>query len=78
VREVAEYVFERLGIDTAKLSVNPDLLRPEDRHTPKGDSSKIRQVLGWKPEYTFQSMLDEMIGYWMGRIKRRRPDHTEC
>jgi len=73
VRQVAEYVFGKLEIDTAKLSVNPDLLRPEDRHTPKGDSSKIRQVLGWKPEYTFESMLDEMIEYWMDEIKRPAP-----
>ena len=26
----------------------------------KGDSSKTREVLGWKPEYTFESMLQEI------------------
>ena len=30
----------------------------------KGDSSKIRNELGWKPEYTMETMLDEMIEYW--------------
>jgi len=31
----------------------------------KGDSSYLRKVTGWEPEYTFESMLDEMIDYWV-------------
>lgn len=74
VREVAEYVFRRLDLDTTdRLLINPDLLRPEDRHTPKGDSSRIRQVLGWKPEYTFERMLDEMIDFWLEDVGRSDP-----
>jgi GDPmannose 4,6-dehydratase len=69
VRDVAEYVFARLEIDPARLSIDPGLLRPRDRHTSKGDSSKIRQVLGWKPEYTFETMLDEMIEYWTESVR---------
>jgi GDPmannose 4,6-dehydratase len=69
VRELAEYVFCRLGLDPARhLTINPALLRPQDEHTPKGDSSKLRQTLGWQPEYTFETMLDEMIDYWMGEV----------
>jgi GDPmannose 4,6-dehydratase len=69
VRELAEYVFERLDLEPAKhLTINPELLRPEDRHTPKGDSSKLRHTLGWQPEYTFHSMLDEMIDHWMSSV----------
>ena len=73
VRELAEYVFSRLGLDPAKhLAINPALLRPEDRHTPKGDSSKLRQTLGWQPEYTFHSMLDEMISYWLASVEKEK------
>ena len=34
----------------------------------KGDCSKIKKQLSWKPKYTFESMLDEMIEYWMDKL----------
>ena len=40
---------------------NPKYMRPEELKYLRGDSSKAREVLGWKPEYTFESMIDEMI-----------------
>ena len=46
---------------------NPKYLRPEELTDLKGDSSKLRK-LGWKPHYTFESMLDEMIEYWMEKL----------
>ena len=39
-------------------------MRPEELKYLKGDPSKAQKVLGWKPEYTFDSMLDEMIQRW--------------
>jgi GDPmannose 4,6-dehydratase len=39
--------------------------RPEELNNLKGDSSKLRKITGWKPKYTFESMLDEMIEYWL-------------
>ena len=43
---------------------NQKFLRPEELKFLKGDSTPIRTELGWKPKYTFESMLDEMIEYW--------------
>ena len=43
---------------------NPKYMRPEELKYLRGDSSKAREVLGWQPEYTFDSMLDEMIDRW--------------
>ena len=31
----------------------------------KGDSTKLRNKLGWKPKYTFESMIDEMVEHWL-------------
>ena len=39
-------------------------LRPEELEDLKGDSTKLKNTTNWKPEYTFESMLDEMINYW--------------
>lgn len=66
VREMVEYVFGKLELDYTKLvTQNLKFLRPEELKYLKGDSTKIRTQLGWKPEYTFETMLDEMIEYWM-------------
>jgi len=40
-------------------------MRPEELTYLKGDASKITNELGWKPDYTFEQMIDEMIEHWM-------------
>lgn len=66
VRDMCKYVFGKLGMNYEDYVVqNPKFLRPEELPYLKGDSTKIRTELGWKPEYTFESMMDEMIDHWM-------------
>jgi GDPmannose 4,6-dehydratase len=65
VRELCNYVFTKLDLDYENYVVqNTKFLRPEELKVLKGDSSRIREVLGWKPTYTFEKLLDEMIDYW--------------
>ena len=66
VRDMCEYVFKRCGINYVDyLTQNPIFMRAEELKYLKGDCSKIKKTLGWKPEYTFESMMDEMINHWM-------------
>lgn len=77
VRDMCEYVFGKLGLDYRKYVVqNPKFLRPEELPYLKGDSSKIRTELGWKPEYTFESLMDEMIEYWLGVYKNKTVEYV--
>ena len=70
VRELCEYVFDSLNMKYQDYVVqNQKFLRPEELKFLKGDSAPIRNELGWKPKYTFESMLDEMIEHWMKEIK---------
>jgi GDPmannose 4,6-dehydratase len=65
VRELCSYVFSKLGLDYNNYVVqNSKYMRPEELKVLKGDSSKIRNELGWKPTYTFETLLDEMIDHW--------------
>lgn len=65
VRELCEYVFNKLDLKYENYVVqNTKFLRPEELKYLKGDSSKIRETLGWKPEYSFESLLDDMINHW--------------
>jgi GDPmannose 4,6-dehydratase len=70
VRDMCEYVFSKLNLNYKNYVVQNDkFLRPEELPYLKGDSSKIRS-LGWKPEYTFETMMDEMINYWLDIYKK--------
>jgi len=65
VRNLCETVFSKLGMNYEDYIVqNPKFMRPEELKYLKGDSSKAREVLGWIPDYTFSSMIDEMIERW--------------
>ena len=69
VEDLVKYVFGKLDLDWKKyVGVDQKYLRPEELTDLKGDSSKLRK-LGWKPNYTFESMLDEMIDYWKEELK---------
>jgi GDPmannose 4,6-dehydratase len=71
VRDMCEYVFGKLGLDYKDYVVqNQKFLRPEELPYLKGDSTKIRTELGWKPTYTFENMMDEMIEYWTEILKK--------
>jgi GDPmannose 4,6-dehydratase len=71
VRELCKYVFDSLGMNYENHVVqNQKFLRPEELPYLKGDSTRIREELGWKPTYTFESMMDEMIEYWTDVLKK--------
>jgi len=41
----------------------PENVRPHDVIRLVGDSSKIRDTLGWKPRYTFIQLIEEMVAH---------------
>ena len=66
VRELCDYTFKKLNLNYEDyVVVDEKHFRPEELHDLKGDSSKLKNKLGWKPKYTFETMLDEMIEYWL-------------
>jgi GDPmannose 4,6-dehydratase len=70
VKDLCEYVFSKLELDyTEYVKLDEKFLRPEELHNLKGDSTKLKEITGWTPEYTFESMLDEMIEYWLNHYK---------
>jgi len=72
VRELVNYVFTRLGLHWSEyVKQDEKFLRPEELHNLKGDSSKLIKITGWTPEYTFETMLDEMINYWIKKYENK-------
>jgi GDPmannose 4,6-dehydratase len=70
VRELVNYVFTRLGLHWSEyVKQDEKFLRPEELHDLKGDNSKLISETGWSKDYTFETMLDEMIDYWINYYK---------
>ena len=66
VREMCDVVFSYLEMNYEDyITQNPKFMRPEELPYLKGDSTKIRTTLGWKPDYTFVEMMHEMTDHWM-------------
>tara|TARA_R110002020_G_scaffold2117_3_gene9642 strand:+ start:14508 stop:15482 length:975 start_codon:yes stop_codon:yes gene_type:complete len=71
VREMCDLVFNYLGLNYKDyVTQNPKFLRPEELPYLKGDSTKIREELGWEPKYTFKEMMEEMTDYWLDYFKK--------
>jgi GDPmannose 4,6-dehydratase len=69
IEYLCQYVFSKLGLDYKNhVVINPKYSRPEETRHLKGDSTKLKQTLGWEPEYSFESMIDEMIEYYKNKI----------
>jgi GDPmannose 4,6-dehydratase len=72
VKDLCEYAFKYLGLDYLDyINIDEKHFRPEELENLKGDSSKLRETLGWNPTYTFESMLDEMIEYWLSYYNKK-------
>lgn len=70
VRDLCEYVFNKLGLNyTDYVKLDSKFIRPEELNNLKGDPSKLINMTGWKPNYTFETMLDEMIKYWIEKYE---------
>lgn len=65
VRDLVKYTFDKLGLDWKQYVKHDEkYYRPEELDNLKGDCTKAKTQLGWKHEYTFESMIDEMIEHW--------------
>ena len=62
VRKLCATVFARLALDYTDYVIhNPRFDRPQELTYLCGDSTKAQTVLGWRPEYTFDTLVTEML-----------------
>ena len=65
VREMTQYVFRKLNMNYEYfVQTDSKYLRPEELNYLKGDSTKARNILNWKPKYNFEELMDEMVEHW--------------
>jgi GDPmannose 4,6-dehydratase len=64
VREFSDLAFSKVGLEAETYrEIDSKLFRPNEVHDLWGDSSKIRDKLGWKPKSSFEDLVEEMVSY---------------
>ncbi|MFH1581641.1 MAG: GDP-mannose 4,6-dehydratase [Pseudomonadota bacterium] len=62
VREFVKIAFDHVGLDYKKhIEVKKEFFRPAEVDLLVADSSKAREVLGWKPRIRFEELVKMMV-----------------
>lgn len=63
VREFVQLAFDAAGLDWQQhVKIDEQLFRPAEIYELRGDFSKARKTLGWKPTVNFQQLVTMMLG----------------
>ena len=70
VGDMCDYVFNKLDLNYKDyVTQDEKFMRAEELKYLKGDATKLRMAFGWEPEYTFETLMDEMIKHWANIYK---------
>ena len=62
VRDFVELAFSAVGLDRQEyVKMDERFMRPADVPELRGDASKARAKLGWKPETSFEELVKMMV-----------------
>jgi GDPmannose 4,6-dehydratase len=71
VRELCQAAFGAAGLDWERHTVVDErFLRPAELHTLLGNSGKAQAALGWRPEVSFEAMIERMVAADIARVEQ--------
>ena len=69
VAEFCEHAFNRVGLDYREYLVSdPAAFRPAEAVPLRGDAQRIRDMLGWRPEKSFQQLVYDMVDHQLTEL----------
>ena len=62
VKQFAKLAFEQVGLDYKKyIKIDKKFNRPTDVQTLLGDCKKVKKDLKWKPKFSFEDLVKDMV-----------------
>jgi GDPmannose 4,6-dehydratase len=75
VRDLCEAAFDHVGLNWKQhVVIDKRFIRPAEVAHLRGDSSKARKKLGWKPKVDFRGLVDMMVDADLARVEREIAD----
>jgi GDPmannose 4,6-dehydratase len=75
VREFVELSFDIVGLNWEEfVVVDEQFFRPAETLELRGDASKARSILGWKPNTAFEQLVRLMVQADVERLQHQSPD----
>lgn len=68
IGDLLDFLLSKSFVKDIKIEIDPERLRPIDADLQIPDSSKFRNHTGWKPEYTFETTMIDLLNYWRERV----------
>ena len=74
IRDVCDVAFRHAGIEDWQHLVgsDPRFKRPAELHALRADTDEIREMLGWQPRTSFESMIQDMVDADLARLQPRQ------
>lgn len=73
IRDLLDRAFSRVGLGWEDhVVIDPRYLRPTEVDVLRGNPSKAREILGWRPETGFGELIDEMVDAEVHAIEEGR------
>ena len=70
VKRLVELAFAAVGLDWNKyVEIDPSLVRPAEVDLLIGDPAKAKAKLGWKPEVSFEKLVEMMVQADLARLQ---------
>lgn len=71
VKELIEVAFERVGLNWQDyVVIDPLFIRPAEVDRLLGNPAKAKKELGWKPEVSFQKLVEMMVDADLERLSK--------
>jgi GDPmannose 4,6-dehydratase len=74
IRDVCDVAFRHVGIQDWQHLVgsDPRFKRPAELHALRADTDEIREMLGWQPRTSFETMIQDMVDADLARLQPRQ------
>jgi GDPmannose 4,6-dehydratase len=72
IADMLNYLISQSTVSNIEIVTDPERLRPIDADLQIPNCEKFKAHTGWKPEYTFEQTMDDLLQYWRDRVNSGR------
>lgn len=69
MRCYTELLLKHSKLSDVKMVLNENLWRPIDIYFQDGDSSLIKNELGWEPTIDIEKTINDLLYFWYNKLK---------